>query len=100
MIPVVTNLPFVVKNNNNKNQINSRFASNLCGIVGVELWDNLVKGFLITTEISGYKVGKLCEQKQQQKEIKNTHIEGAKDCCAATSTTIEKKNNRKKLKIP
>ena len=39
----------------------SRFASNprLCGIVGVELWDHLVKGFPITTEISGYKVGEI-----------------------------------------
>ena len=44
----------------NKKLDNSRFSSNLCGIVGVELWDHLVKGFSITTEISGYNIAKLC----------------------------------------
>ena len=47
-----------------KKLYNSRLSGNLCGIVGVELWDHLVKGLPITTEISGYNKGKMCMERE------------------------------------
>ena len=48
-------------------------------------------------EIRGNLHSAVRSQKKSKSKKNKTHIEGAKDCCAATSTTIEQNQQQKEI---